>query len=204
MSNESPNANRYSNEELAEFKVIIEQKLQKANEALKFILDQIEAITEVGSEGDWMDDTSNSNDLKMLYTMEGRHRKHIIDLENAMLRIKNKTYGVCLATGELIDKRRLMAVPTTTKSLEAKMIEANPPKKVNRPSTDEEKRIRKETKPVSIVKIKKKEVKSPEKINLKDPLDFVNDDLDDDFDDPFLGEDDFLADDINFDIDLDD
>lgn len=52
--------------------------------------------------------------------MIGRQRKHVQDLENALIRIHNKRFGICIVTGQLIDKRRLMAVPTTTKSLEAK------------------------------------------------------------------------------------
>lgn len=192
--------NRYSNEELEEFKAIIDQKLNKANEALQFIREQIQAVTDVGSEGDWMDDTSNSNDLKMLYTMEQRHSKHINDLQNALLRIKNKTYGVCISTGVLIDKRRLMAVPTTTKSLEAKMSEANPVIKIAR-STKEPKK-KKETKPQSIVRITKKEANPVDKSKVKDDLNLEGD-LDEDFDDS-LFEDGLLGEDINFDLEMDD
>ncbi len=150
----SNDENRYSTEELAEFKVIIEQQLQKTNNALEYILGQIKAVAEVGHEGDLMDDTSNSNDLKMLYTMEARHRKHIGELNNALLRIKNQTYGICQGTGKLIDKRRLMAVPITTKSLEAKMRDAASKNKIAKPSKPS--KPSKKKKPKSIVKIKKK------------------------------------------------
>ncbi len=190
---------RYSNAELEEFKAIIDQKLQKATEALQFIQEQITALTEAGSEGDWMDDTSNSNDLKMLYTMEERHSKHIRDLQSALLRIQNKTYGICMTTGVLIDKRRLMAVPTTTKSLEAKMIEANPPKKIARPAETK----KKEYKPKSIVKIVKKTSQSTPKPPVDDDLK-LDGDLDDELDDDFFGGDDFIDDDINFDLEVDD
>ena len=111
---------RYSDEELELFKIQIEQKLEKSKTDLAFLLDQIKNITESAtSEGDWKEDTSGS-DLEMLYTMVNRNRRHIQDLENALIRIRHKNYGICVITGELIDKRRLMAVPTTTKSLAAK------------------------------------------------------------------------------------
>jgi RNA polymerase-binding protein DksA len=187
---------RYSNAELEEFHAIIYQKLEKTNEAVQFIQEQIKALTEAGTEGDWMDDTTTGNDLKMLYTMEERHNKHIRDLQAALFRIKNKTYGICIATGVLIDKRRLMAVPTTTKSLEAKLTEANPPK-IARPV--ETRKKKKDTKPKSIVKIvKKSSPKPPVDNNQK-----LDDDLDDDLDDLFV-EDDFIDDDINFDLEVDD
>ena len=112
---------RYSDEDLLIFKNLIDSKLEKAETDLKFMLNQIEEINEAkDSEGDWMDDTTTSNDLQMLYTMVSRHQKHIHDLKNALLRIQNKSYGICIITNELIDKRRLMAVLTTTKSLAAK------------------------------------------------------------------------------------
>ena len=200
MSTEK-NTNRYSNEELEEFKAAVDQKLEKATEALQFILDQITALTEVGSEGDYMDDTSNTNDLKMLYTMEERHSKHINDLKNALLRIKNKSYGVCIVTGQLIDKKRLLAVPTTTKSLEAKMIEADPLRKLKRPEPSKKK---KESKPQSIVKITKKK-KVEEKKDKPEPKDDLglDDDLNDEFDDTFLDNDDFLDEDIDLDLEMD-
>ncbi|KAA3639653.1 MAG: hypothetical protein DWQ02_03285 [Bacteroidetes bacterium] len=199
MSTEK-NTNRYSNEELEEFKAAVDQKLEKANEALQFILDQIKALTDAGSEGDYMDDTSNTNDLKMLYTMEERHAKHINDLQNALLRIKNKSYGICIATGQLIDKKRLLAVPTTTKSLEAKLIEADPLRKLKRPEPSKKK---KESKPQSIVKIKKKKKDIKEvKPEPEDELN-IDDELNDDFDDTFLENDDFLGEDIDLDLEMD-
>nr|AWJ66322.1 putative DnaK suppressor protein [uncultured bacterium] len=120
---------RYSEKELALFKVLIEQKLEKAKDDLEFLLGQIQDISEnAGDEGgDWMEDTSNY-DLEMLHTMAHRHRRHIQDLNNALIRIHNKNYGICMITGELIDIKRLMAVPTTTKSLAAKNGELNPVK----------------------------------------------------------------------------
>lgn len=114
---------RYSDQELEEFRALIEKKLVHAKEQLQNLQDQILEITEnTGDEhgGDWVDDSSTNTEVELLNTMAIRQRKFITDLENALIRIRNKTYGICVITGELIDKRRLMAVPTTTKSLMAK------------------------------------------------------------------------------------
>ncbi len=120
---------RYSNSALEEFKAIIEKKLTKAQRDLKELQEQILEITENTSDefgGDWMDDSSTHNDLEFLNSMAIRQRKYIQELSNALVRIQNKTYGVCVVTGTLIDKRRLLAVPTTTKSLEAKQGASKP------------------------------------------------------------------------------
>lgn len=114
---------RYSDQELEEFKVLIDKKLEHAKEQLQNLQDQILEITENSGDehgGDWVDDSSTNTEVEMLNTMAIRQRKFIADLENALIRIKNKTYGICVISGELIDKRRLLAVPTTTKSLSAK------------------------------------------------------------------------------------
>jgi len=73
-----------------------------------------------GSQSDWVEDSSSSASLQLLDTMAHRLRKHIVDLKNALLRIHSKSYGICSLTGQLIDKKRLMAVPTTTKGVAAK------------------------------------------------------------------------------------
>ena len=114
---------RYSDEELAEFQAIIEKKIGQTEEQLESLKEQIREISENTSDehgGDWVDDSSISADIEMLNNMALRQQKYLRDLNNAMLRIRNKVYGVCVVTGELIDKRRLLAVPTTTKSLTAK------------------------------------------------------------------------------------
>lgn len=114
---------RYSDNELAEFKDVIDKRLQKANEQLQSLQEQIIEVTENSSDehgGDWVDDSSINNEVEMLNNMAIRQRMYIHDLENALIRIRNKTYGICSVTGELIDRKRLMAVPTTTKSLAAK------------------------------------------------------------------------------------
>ncbi len=112
---------RYSDAELDLFKIRIEQMIEKETINLQYLVDQITEIGENGAEvGDWMDGSSSSTSKEMLNTMESRQRKHLWDLEKALVRIKNKTYGICIVTGEKIDTKRLMAVPTTTKSLAAK------------------------------------------------------------------------------------
>lgn len=120
---------RYSDADLEEFKVLIDTKLERATTHLNDLQEQILEITENTSDehgGDWVDDSSINNDVEMLNNMAIRQRMYIQDLENALVRIKNKTYGICSISGQLIDKRRLLAVPTTTKSLAAKVAEQVP------------------------------------------------------------------------------
>lgn len=114
---------RYSDSDLAEFKTIIDVKLERARVQLQSLQEQILEIAENASDdhgGDWMDDSNTNNDVEMLNNMSIRQRRYIQELENALIRIRNKAYGICSVTGELIDKKRLLAVPTTTKSLAAK------------------------------------------------------------------------------------
>ena len=117
----SKSTNRYSDQDLAEFKTRIEEKIAKTEQQIKFYEDQIQSISEAqNNESDWMDDTSAGQNLEMLYAMLNRQKKHLQDLKNALVRVHNKSYGICILSGKMIDKRRLLAVPTTTKSVEAK------------------------------------------------------------------------------------
>lgn len=112
---------RYSEEDLAVFKKVIEKKLAKAERQLATLDAQLQETTlNKGSQSDWVEDSSSSASLQLLDTMAHRLRKHIVDLKNALLRIYHKSYGICTLTGQLIDKKRLMAVPTTTKGVAAK------------------------------------------------------------------------------------
>lgn len=145
---------RYSDADLEEFRILIETKLQRAEKHLAELQEQILEITENTSDehgGDWVDDSSINNDVEMLNNMAIRQRMHIQDLDNALVRIKNKSYGICSITGQLIDKRRLLAVPTTTKSLAAKVAEqAAPPidkKEKPEPPVQEEKKPAPQEKP---------------------------------------------------------
>ncbi|MBK8054494.1 MAG: hypothetical protein IPK35_14820 [Saprospiraceae bacterium] len=114
---------RYSDDELKEFKDIIDKKLAKASEQYGSLKEQLKDITENNNDDfakDITDFSSIQSELEMLNNMANHQRKYIQDLENALIRINNKSYGICVVTGELIEKKRLLAVPTTTKSVVAK------------------------------------------------------------------------------------
>ena len=116
---------RYSDEDLQEFKILIEGKLEKAQEELDFTQKQIDELNENGFNqqgGDWYDDSTAHTDLELLQRMATRQQRHIQDLRNALLRIQNKTYGICTVTGQLISKERLRLVPHATKSIDGKNI----------------------------------------------------------------------------------
>ncbi len=116
---------RYSDEDLLEFKNLIDEKLAKAQEELDFTQKQIDELNENGFNqqgGDWYDDSTAHTDLELLQRMAARQQRHIQDLRNALLRIQNKTYGICTITGQLIDKNRLRLVPHATKSIDGKNI----------------------------------------------------------------------------------
>ncbi len=114
---------RYSDEDLKEFKAIIDAKLDKAVSQYNSLKEQLKDITENNTDDfakDITDFSTIQTEVEMLNNMVNHQRKYIKDLENALIRINNKSYGICVVTGELIDKKRLSAVPTTTKSIGAK------------------------------------------------------------------------------------
>ena len=112
---------RYSAADLAIFKKMIDKKLAKAERQLTSLDAQLKETTlNKGSQSDWVEDSSSSANLQLLDTMANRLRKHTVDLKNALFRIHSKSYGICSLTGQLIDKKRLLAVPTTTKGVVAK------------------------------------------------------------------------------------
>lgn len=116
---------RYSDEDLQEFKVLIEEKLTLAQEELNTTQRQIDDLNENGFNqqgGDWYDDSTAHTDLEMLQRMLTRQQRHVQDLKNALLRVQNKTYGICTVTGNLIEKERLRLVPHATKSVDGKNI----------------------------------------------------------------------------------
>lgn len=121
---------RYSDEELLEFKTLINTKLDKARSEVSFIKEQMSEANENGANqqgGDWTDESSSHTEMELLNSMLARQQLFIQNLNNALLRIQNKTYGVCSITGQLIDKKRLLLVPHATKSMEAKTKIANKP-----------------------------------------------------------------------------
>lgn len=170
-------SSRYSEADLAEFKAIVEKLIDKGMEKLEQLeKDYKDAAETMENEGDWMDNSASQNDLGMLQTLVFRQRKHVNDLQNALQRIHNKSYGICLVTGELIDKRRLLVVPTTTKSIEGKKIQAAPPKKtvVENDEDAPKPKPKKKSEPVIITRIIKKPSVAPI---------IADDDEDDDIDD---------------------
>ena len=112
---------RYSDEELQEFKELIEGKLANGKEQLSFYLNQKE---EMANSDDTklkgLDDGISTTEAEHLNRMTARQRKHIQHLENALIRIENKVFGICRVTGKLISKERLKAVPHATMSIHAK------------------------------------------------------------------------------------
>jgi DnaK suppressor protein len=130
--------NRYSDEELDEFREIILQKLEKAHNDLKLLT---ESYT-ISNEHDTTDTSPTFKVLEEGYQVfskeenskfAARQEKFIKSLENALVRIENKTYGICRATGKLIPKDRLRIVPHATLSIEAKRNQVTP---VVRPASE--------------------------------------------------------------------
>ena len=117
---------RYSDAELVEFREIITKKLDAAKKELNYLQGLITRKDESGDmdEGRYMtmEDGSVSMEREQLSQMASRQITFIDHLEKAMMRIENKTYGICRVTGKLIDKARLRAVPHATLSIEAKQM----------------------------------------------------------------------------------
>ncbi|MEY3948523.1 MAG: hypothetical protein RL512_1334, partial [Bacteroidota bacterium] len=117
---------RYSDADLAEFKEIILRKLDAAKKELNYLQGLITRKDEGGDMDDarymTMEDGSVSMEREQLSQMASRQITFIDHLEKALMRIENKTYGICRVTGKLIDKARLRAVPHATLSIEAKQM----------------------------------------------------------------------------------
>ncbi len=112
---------RYSDEELEEFHLLITEKLQLAQQQLDSYMSQLVANAEgADSKVRGLDDGTGTSATEHLQNLAARQQKHVRHLENALIRISNKVYGVCRETGKLISKERLMAVPHATLSIQAK------------------------------------------------------------------------------------
>jgi len=116
---------KYTNEELQEFKDLIEGKLSEARIDLEGLRGSLSHKDDHGTEDTspsfkMMEDGSETLSREELSNLAVRQEKFITHLENALTRIANKTYGVCRVTGKLIPKERLKAVPHATLSIEAK------------------------------------------------------------------------------------
>ncbi|MDD5838984.1 MAG: TraR/DksA C4-type zinc finger protein [Bacteroidales bacterium] len=116
---------RYSDEDLQEFKTLIQEKLDKAMREFENLRSVV-----MNSDGNGVQDTSptfkvleegaGTRDKEEAARLAERQRKFIQHLQAALVRIENKTYGVCRVTGQLIPKDRLRAVPHATTTVEAK------------------------------------------------------------------------------------
>jgi RNA polymerase-binding transcription factor DksA len=118
---------RYSDAELVEFKDLILKKLDQAKKELTYLQGLITRKDEMGGDENenrymTMEDGSMSMEREQLSQMASRQINYIDHLEKALMRIENKTYGICRVTGKLIDKARLRAVPHATLSIEAKQM----------------------------------------------------------------------------------
>lgn len=117
---------KYSEEELVEFEELINAKLEKAREELSILKGSLTRDSDEGSyathgAAKTLEDGADTAEKEQLSQLAGRQQKFINNLENALVRIKNGTYGICVDTGKLISKERLRAVPHTMHSIEAKM-----------------------------------------------------------------------------------
>lgn len=116
---------RYSDDELQEFKDIILEKLRIAKEELDALTSSLSnedtnGTEDTGGRYKTLEDGSATLAKEQINQLAARQKKFMNNLEAALVRIENKTYGICRETGKLIQKERLRAVPHTTLSIEAK------------------------------------------------------------------------------------
>ena len=121
---------RYSDRDLAEFKTLINDKITSAKKDLKRLRDSITQGAGNGTNDTYsafkaFEEGSETLSKESNSILAQRQEKFIRDLNNAIIRIENKTYGICRVTGKLINKERLKLVPHATLSIEAKMQENN-------------------------------------------------------------------------------
>ena len=129
ISNQEENL-RYSEEELKEFEELISQKLEQSRKELNYIKQALSKRNDSGTDNTsgtskLLEDGADTTEKENLSQLAARQQKFTQQLENAMIRIKNGTYCVCVDTGKLIPKERLRAVPHTQHSIEAKLKKAN-------------------------------------------------------------------------------
>ncbi|NQX86285.1 MAG: TraR/DksA family transcriptional regulator [Flavobacteriaceae bacterium] len=117
--------NRYSDKDLEEFRLLIQEKIEKAQHDLQLIKsaymnDHNNGTEDTAPTFKAFDEGSAVMSKEYNSQLAIRQEKFIRDLKNALIRIENKTYGVCRVTGKLINKKRLELVPHATLSIEAK------------------------------------------------------------------------------------
>ena len=116
---------KYSDKDLLEFKKIIEEKIIRAEEDLSLLKSSYTNDKDNGTDDTAptfkaFDEGSNTLSKEDNAVLASRQEKFIVNLKNALIRIENKTYGICRETGKLISKKRLLLVPHATLSIEAK------------------------------------------------------------------------------------
>ena len=121
---------RYSDKDLAEFKTLIQDEITSAKKDLKRLRDSITQGAGNGTNDTYsafkaFEEGSETLSKESNSILAQRQEKFIRDLNNALIRIENKTYGICRVTGKLINKERLKLVPHATLSIEAKMQKNN-------------------------------------------------------------------------------
>jgi DnaK suppressor protein len=118
--------NSYGDEELAEFKAIIDKKLEEARKDYELLKSSMNHSEDHGTDDTsptfkLMEDGSDVLSKEETAQLAIRQQKFIKHLEDALIRISNKTYGICRVTNKLISKERLRVVPHATLSIEAKL-----------------------------------------------------------------------------------
>jgi DnaK suppressor protein len=126
MKQETTEKTRYSEADLQEFRGLLLDKLRIAKEELNSLATSLSSPNANGTDdtaGTYktLEDGSATLEKEQINQLAARQKKFIEQLEAALVRIENKTYGVCRETGKLIPKERLRAVPHTTLSMEAKL-----------------------------------------------------------------------------------
>ena len=117
---------KYTAKELKEFEKLILDKIKDAQGELDFIKESLLRKNLSGTDSTQgalktLEDGADTMEKESLSQLAGRQQKFIHNLEKALIRIKNGTYGICKDKGVLIDKKRLRAVPHATQSIEAKL-----------------------------------------------------------------------------------
>ena len=120
------NRTRYTDKELAEFRGIINEKIAEAERDYELLKNTLAHRDEHGTDNTSptfkvLEDGSDAMSREEIAQLASRQDRHIQNLKNALIRIENKTYGICRSTGKLIPKERLRSVPHATLSIEAKL-----------------------------------------------------------------------------------
>ena len=128
MQHENIVKSKYNDAELEEFRILITEKIRAAREELTELASVLSSSNSNGDDaaiaGKTLEDGSATMEKEQTNQLASRQKKFIEQLEAALMRIDNKTYGICRTTGKLIPRERLQAVPHTTQTMEAKLKQA--------------------------------------------------------------------------------